>query len=200
MNASLAVRHCSLTSGLAGAWRGGEAAKACRQREQRVLAPGGSGTVPGGPGGRAAPVQVPSSATDVCGHLAKAVPCARARNQTSGAGTVLLLSCCGISEAARGRFRGNTAKSQVRSIQLGCLLEWVCPFCWCTVVVVNAASLSGDSLRAGAAGRGAADPQTEWDGAGSACPAPHTILWAGHSAPVWRHLFISASLSINLRF
>lgn len=166
-----------------------------------MLAPGGSGTVSGGPRGKAAGVQVPSSATYVCGHLTKAVACARARNRTSGAGAVLLPSCCGILETVRGHFGRSTA--DVRSIQLGCLLERVCPFCWCTAVVITqhpCHSQHWDSLRAGAAGRGPADLQTEWDSSGSACPAPRTIPWAGHSVPVWRHLFISTSLSINLHF
>lgn len=106
-----------------------------------------------GPGGRTVPVQVPSCATSVCDHLMKVVPSARARNRISGAGTVLLPSCCGIS---RGRFGESTARSQARSIQL--CLEGICLFCWCAAVICYAASLHEakcwDFLCAEAARRG----------------------------------------------
>lgn len=120
----------------------------------------GSGTAPGGPGSRAAAVQVPSSATDICRHLMKAVPCARARNWISGAGAVLLPSCRGILETARGHFGGSTAEIQARSVQLGCLSEQVCPFCWCMAVVMTqhpCVKPGSGFLTYGSAGQGAAD-------------------------------------------
>lgn len=80
--ACLPVRHhIFLISGVVGAYYVRTAAKALQRESNmcRLLGP----AVLWGPGSRTAPVQVLSSATDVCRHLMKEVLCDRTRNMTT---------------------------------------------------------------------------------------------------------------------